>query len=622
MSSQYSHRTPPKPGFDPESLQPLLSSVAQLLVLALILVVSLWSRNSFKSYSELVQMAFGSILSGRAFGANKVDWTATSSSSTSSSASLGGGKGSTIRRRYADTQQGTEAWNSSNLHFPGLLNAAGNLCFLNATLQALASLPTLITYLDSLLTTSESLSYGLPVTYALYDTLIALNTPSTSSRPPPLRPVQLASALADSSPTRKRLLASSEQQDAHELWGMIRDAVEEEARKLAHLVERTERATRGSGLNEVVKLKNGFRIETVVGDAKGKGKRTTMNDPWFWLRSQRVKCMNCGYVRDTRHEAEELLMLNVPPVSSCSLYDLLQEYTKADLISDYACRKCCMLATLDKYKLQRDRLAAPATSSSSSTSSSTVTGENGKGKDSKMTNSRKDRKRKIQKLVDKIQTVVDAGDFEKLLEQGEAGAIKMERASSAAGKNVNLARTPETLLVHLNRSTHYGYSGPIKNSCRVVFPEYLDLDPFCDHHDRHQHPNEIDKGKTKTLYRLSSMVVHYGSHHFGHYVAFRRRPRPPPASTTTTPTSLDSTLPDWYRISDETVQVSSIGEVVNNNPFLLFYERHDQEDHHQLDLSQTSRAAETVTLPRVVESWRIRGGQGTVDEGDQSRAEP
>lgn len=31
---------------------------------------------------------------------------------------------------------------------------------------------------------------------------------------------------------------------------------------------------------------------------------------------------------------------------------------------------------------------------------------------------------------------------------------------------------------------------------------------------------------TKTIYRLASVVCHYGDHSFGHYVCYRRKPKP------------------------------------------------------------------------------------------------
>lgn len=186
------------------------------------------------------------------------------------------------------------------------LPQARERAILTLSAQSLASLPSLLEYLDQLVSSATSLDIPTPVSDSLLDTLEALNTPSTS-RPAPLRPLELANALAASSPSRRRLLASSDQQDAHELWGMIRDAVEEEAGKVLSAQERAEAA--GSGLKEVAKLKSGLGITV-----SKKRSRRGATDPWFWLRSQRIKCMQCGYVRDTRHEGEELLMLQVPAV--------------------------------------------------------------------------------------------------------------------------------------------------------------------------------------------------------------------------------------------------------------------------------------------------------------------
>lgn len=170
----------------------------------------------------------------------------------------------------------------------------------------MASLPPLLSYLDELVASAEDIDLETPVSLALVNTLEALNTPS-SSRPPPLRPVELANALVASSPTRRRLLANSDQQDAHELWVMMRDAVEEEAVRLSEALRRL--ASRGSGLKEVARMQAGLGL--AVGT---KVQRRAATDPFFWLRSQRVRCMECGYVRDTRHEGEELLMLSVPPI--------------------------------------------------------------------------------------------------------------------------------------------------------------------------------------------------------------------------------------------------------------------------------------------------------------------
>lgn len=50
---------------------------------------------------------------------------------------------------------------------------------------------------------------------------------------------------------------------------------------------------------------------------------------------------------------------------------------------------------------------------------------------------------------------------------------------------------------------------------------------------------EMENGDGRTVYRLRSVIVHYGLHHIGHYVAYR--------------CSEDG---EWFRISDEDVEYS------------------------------------------------------------------
>ncbi|SCV72838.1 BQ2448_4375 [Microbotryum intermedium] len=546
-------------------------------------------------------------------------------------------------------------------HYPGLLNAAGNLCFLNATLQSIASITPLLDYLESLPSTSNSPD---SVILALTRTLHALNSPSLT-RAPPLRPTALAHALAVSSRTRRRLLASRDQQDAHELLGMIREAVEEEVEKMA----RDARASDMQGLGALLRFG-----ESDKGKERQSSNAPVVRDPWLLLTSQRVQCLTCGYTRDVRHTSDQQVELQVPDIVSpgslfpfpishctcpdgtlnafdpfrqthCSLHQLLDEWTKLDLLSDYACRKCCLAATLTKLESQRDRLAlvdsattltnTPTASAERSTSNSNASTSNGAQRSSnahafdplldsvfdpassssptndpaasRMTSSRANRRRKVQKTINQVKEAWDAGDYEK-----EFGSeIKVEKVFGPAGKLVRFARrplafvqTPEILTFHLSRSSHFATGGGIavKNQCCVDFPEYLDIAPFAN--DPAFSPNTPSSSSTtfngvlptrpKEFYRLSSLVVHYGTHSFGHYVAFRRRPILPPhlrhgpnggePSTQLDPSvgegvddevgiQADEERSEWYRISDETVQVASIQHALTGNPFLLFYEK-------------------------------------------------
>lgn len=125
----------------------------------------------------------------------------------------------------------------------------------------------------------------------------------------------------------------------------------------------------------------------------------------------------------------------------------------------------------------------------------------------------------------------------------------------------------------------------MKNSCQIIFPEWLDLSPFCTSGELDTRPDRpissflskpngpaVTDGqetrKGKIWYRLASLVVHYGTHSFGHYIAYRREPlRQRPTRGNLREGSR------WYRISDEDVVPSSLESALAANPFLLFYER-------------------------------------------------
>jgi len=175
------------------------------------------------------------------------------------------------------------------------------------------------------------------------------------------------------------------------------------------------------------------------------------------------------------------------------------------------------------------------------------------------------------------------------------------------------------LALHINRSTYLGhYAG--KNPCHVIFPEILDLTPFTTSgqlsiqpsapisnppptpHPRSTTPTPRTYATPRILYRLAAVVCHYGAHSFGHYVAYRRKPRPPSAGTSrwTPPTMrcpfgcacekctvyghVREEVPDkqsmfrtggWLRISDDSVSEVGIETVLRetSGTFMLYYER-------------------------------------------------
>lgn len=71
--------------------------------------------------------------------------------------------------------------------------------------------------------------------------------------------------------------------------------------------------------------------------------------------------------------------------------------------------------------------------------------------------------------------------------------------------------------------------------------------------------------------------------------------------------------PEWYRISDETVEPSSLSEALRANPFMLFYER--------VGGGAKGRGSRGVT-PRVVERWAMgEKGKEVGEEGEDGGEE-
>lgn len=127
---------------------------------------------------------------------------------------------------------------------------------------------------------------------------------------------------------------------------------------------------------------------------------------------------------------------------------------------------------------------------------------------------------------------------------------------------------PDALTFHVSRSSYYARGTFIKNNCRIIFPEILILDRFTTTSElcgRAEAPiSRLGSGRRdpQDVYRLVSLVVHFGTHTSGHYITFRRIPG----------------LGQWIKVSDEDVMACSVAEVLAANPTMLMYERLGHED--------------------------------------------
>ncbi|GAA97534.1 uncharacterized protein L969DRAFT_56103 [Mixia osmundae IAM 14324] len=420
----------------------------------------------------------------------------------------------------------------------GLYNGAGgNACFLNSTLQCLASVSSLPAYLERVCSLGSSLEMATPVAESLLDIISELNAPSTSQRV--LKPVRVARALFESREARRGLM-NNEQQDAQEFLVMLIEAVSDE-------LAACEAAARiDLGLGDVV---DSAGLGTLLENSQSQARR--IRSPFTGLMAHRISCMTCGYTEAVRHGPSDHTTLNVPPRVACTLDACLADYTRLELLDEFRCRRCTLAVTLEHYQSQLTRM-----------SQANPDGE-------PLTVSKKKRLRDVRSVVNKLQSAIDNRNVEADIDD----AVKIDKIGGIgpASKQSMFARCPPVLCIHLSRSTMYSAAGhPVKNSCQVEFRELLDFDPFSTggilstRPDRPISSMEQTAGRqpVRHLYRLSSVVQHYGSHSYGHYISYRRRP--------TLANSEEQS--EWYRISDETVSPATAGEVTMANPFLLFYE--------------------------------------------------
>jgi ubiquitin carboxyl-terminal hydrolase 1 len=130
-----------------------------------------------------------------------------------------------------------------------------------------------------------------------------LNTPA-KRQPPPLRPTALIQAL-QTLPAIRRLLNTRQQQDAHELFLVLAEAVSNEAMKVAGEVMKIK------GLREIIPLQGWVSGRNEVARKLNEKKRG-LAQPWEGLMSRRRVCKRCGWCEAVRMDTLGGMELSLP----------------------------------------------------------------------------------------------------------------------------------------------------------------------------------------------------------------------------------------------------------------------------------------------------------------------
>lgn len=254
-----------------------------------------------------------------------------------------------------------------------------------------------------------------------------------------------------------------------------------------------------------------------------------------------------------------------------------------EYLQDASCRKCSLETTLKALALEIETL---------------------KHQSRKQKNDTKKKRETIVQLVAiekakrDIEYRLNVGRIE---EEGDHDKLPLLRSvSRMSSKQVMLAKPPKILCLHISRSAFLNTGAIYKNTCQLLFPEYLDIAPFSTNGTLHTQPNlpistttlstttENQGDRRPVYYKLMSVVVHYGSHSFGHFIAYKRRIYAEQcrchecignAQLSASEKAEDWKCQNtWYRISDSKVDECSIEDVRRSNPYMLLYELVSQEE--------------------------------------------
>jgi len=190
---------------------------------------------------------------------------------------------------------------------------------------------------------------------------------------------------------------------------------------------------------------------------------------------------------------------------------------------------------------------------------------------------------RLQSRLTLIEEALVSADFSKeTLEKCRISSKSLINSNKT--KQIMIARPPQVLVLHLNRSMFDMVSGGTrKNYATLKFDDYLDLRSWVvgDASGFGLDPSQPMRKSTKDdettmkncVYALRSMVTHYGSHGNGHYISYRQ------TQTANIKQNIDgkehpATEPTWWRCSDADIKRCDIDEVLAaGNAFMMFYER-------------------------------------------------
>ncbi|KAL7925533.1 cysteine proteinase [Trichoderma austrokoningii] len=487
---------------------------------------------------------------------------------------------------------------------PAGLGNRDNSCYQNSVLQGLASLHSMPDYLSACLKGAEEFGDGMEknVAHTLRSLIADLNDVTNNGK-------------TLWTPSLLKSMNTWTQQDAQEYYSKVLDDVEKGAALVAkNLASATPLiGLEGSDYNNKEEYStsehsddSGYQSQSPNSRADAK---KAVRNPLEGLLAQRVACVQCGHSDGLSMIPFNCLTLSLGlDKNHHDLYDRLDSYSKVEEIEGVECPKCTLLKAQRLLTKLVERLESGG--------------------------SKKEQLAEPLRRLEAVQTALEEDDFGEETIKDRCKITAQSRVNVTKTKQMVIARPPQSLAIHVNRSVFDPSTfNMIKNSAPVNFPMTLDLGPWClgsagkvnsaseknaggDDRDSEEewqlHPMSSmvagDLGESRLtgpIYELRAAVTHYGRHENGHYICYRKYPPSKPDDLDGTdeknanpPTkeTADSAVDDnpadpnaeeeaksssygdrdssWWRLSDQNVSPVNEDVVMSLSPgvFMLFYE--------------------------------------------------